>query len=270
MSCKGVIKLDKQSLVFTGKVYVGDEWCQQAECARLAKQRGATSGKHFTSSTTVVVWGDLSSQVVSDAKALHSEKLVRARTATDRHVHVVHADGFADLLDGLPAKCVLASVRRGHVPSVPKRPPRIFGGQLQIRVPSGNAHSGQKLEIDLDHLDNGTRVHALTLQKLQRHLARGAIVFVKPATRRPLFDAGWRASSVNWIAEVKSITASSETQQMRLGLGQLLEYRARIAAHTGKPKAALVLSKEPSDPAWSDVCAAVGVLLTWAPDFPGL
>lgn len=269
MHCKGVKRLEGEVVVFTGKVYVGDEWWQQALCRELAEEGGATTGKGFTASTSVVVWGDLSSQVVSDPKSLHSAKLIGARESA-RHVHVVDAEGFASLLDGLPARCHLAAVKKGQVPSIPKQPARLLGSHLKITVPSGNAHAGKSFAVDMDALDRGSRAHALTLRALEEHLGGRGIALHKPATGCPLFDAGWRAGSSNWIVEVKSISASTEVQQLRLGLGQLLDYRARVAQRGTKAKATLVLSEEPSDLDWIDICASVAVRLTWAPDFPDL
>lgn len=267
MACNGVARLANESLVFTGRVYIDGAWWEQGYCRDVAEQCGALTQRSFSGGTTVVVWGDLHSQVVTDPKSMRSEKLIRATEAT-RHVHVIDPDGFSRLLDGLPARCLLAAVRRGRVPTAPKGPPRVFGGHLEVQVPKKTNHA--KFLADLDGLDRGSRAHAQTLQKLQRFLASRGIPLLRPATGGPLFDAGWRARGAKWVAEVKSVSDGPEAQQLRLGLGQVLDYRGRLSTHGVEVKAALVTSRQPSDPTWSRICAEAGVMLTWAPGFPGL
>ncbi|WP_406045520.1 hypothetical protein OG799_14220 [Micromonospora sp. NBC_00898] len=69
---------------------------------------------------------------------------------------------------------------------------------------------------------------------------------------------------------MKSVVAGNEVEQLRLGLGQVLEYRYRLAAHG--VSATPVLLTQCTDPAWLAICADSGVLLlagdeepTWAP-----
>lgn len=72
------------------------------------------------------------------------------------------------------------------------------------------------------------------------------------------FDLGWRDQhGAIWIAEVKSLARTSESQQLRLGLGQVLDYRQAIATPEISIRAALVIEQEPSDIRWVEVCAAV-------------
>jgi hypothetical protein len=77
---------------------------------------------------------------------------------------------------------------------------------------------------------------------------------------------GWRANGVFHVAEIKSVTAHNCERQLRLGLGQLLRYRHRIAQRLGEPvHAVLVPEREPADPTWGETCAAAGVALLPAP-----
>ena len=41
----------------------------------------------------------------------------------------------------------------------------------------------------------------------------------------PNFDLAWQKDRTVFVAEVKSITAENEEHQLRLGLGQVLQYR---------------------------------------------
>jgi hypothetical protein len=94
----------------------------------------------------------------------------------------------------------------------------------------------------------------------------------------PKVDAAWCSrtdSAVLVIAEVKSLTGAHQAQQIRLGIGQVLDYAVTLRAcppdgvKTIPP--VLVLDKEPNDPErWKAVAAAAGIALTWAPAFAGL
>lgn len=64
-----------------------------------------------------------------------------------------------------------------------------------------------------------------------------------------------------------SLARTSKTQQLRLGLGQVLDYRQAIATPGAPIRAALVIEQEPSDLRWVEVCSAVGVVLAWPKRF---
>lgn len=73
-----------------------------------------------------------------------------------------------------------------------------------------------------------------------------------------------------YVAEVKSLQGAREDQQIRLGLGQLLDYVYRISRRARRVTPVLVLERQPADARWGGQCTAHGVQLTWAPDFPAL
>ena len=261
-------------LTFTGYTVFDGDVHTRAECVKRAAKRGASATKYFARTTTVVVWGDLSTQTVTDQQALYSQKLISVRD-TPRHVHVISADGFGDLLKGRSARCVLDDVRRERIPSKAKlkwKPTKrpLFGRDLTVHAAAKHGTTSASLQLDMDRLDAGTKAHQETLSLLKAHLGARAVSAKAPGKGQPPFDAGWSDQGVNWIAEVKSISPATEIQQMRLGLGQLLDYRGRLAKQKHKVRAVLVLSKKPADAAWQGICRAVDVLLTWAPDFPGL
>lgn len=79
------------------------------------------------------------------------------------------------------------------------------------------------------------------------------------------FDLSWTAASITYICEIKSLTAQNESDQIRLGLGQVLGYRwtARQARPTEALRAVLVTEAEPKDQAWVHICNHVDVTLTW-------
>jgi hypothetical protein len=62
------------------------------------------------------------------------------------------------------------------------------------------------------------------------------------------------------IAEIKSCLGVDDTTQMRLGLGQVLQYRHRLAQQGTDAKAILLVSRVP-DSLWHKICATAGVRL---------
>ncbi|WFE20455.1 hypothetical protein O7621_21505 [Solwaraspora sp. WMMD937] len=74
-------------------------------------------------------------------------------------------------------------------------------------------------------------------------------------------DLAWQdADGRQYIAEVKSLVGASPEEQLRLGLGQVLEYRHRLAL-LGRAVTPVLLTSAPVDAAWRDICRDNGVTL---------
>ncbi|MDB5910580.1 MAG: hypothetical protein JWP34_4694 [Massilia sp.] len=273
--CDGwVHSLKGQTVCFTGKVLIDGEWTVQKRCGEMAKLLGAKSWKpDFSRKVTAVVHGDLASQIVTDSHRQYSQKLLGAEQERDqgRHVHIVDADGFADLLKNLPARCreLRRTTSGNHLLVLPRPGDGILGGPLQ-RHQAGR-HKVGALTIDLNRLDEGTEAHEATVAALIAYLALKQVEVCTHARNAPRFDAGWSRGEDVFIAEVKSLTDTSEDQQIRLGIGQILDYIHQLQGVRtfGQVRPVLVLEKRPADPRWSSLAEANGILLTWAPEFVG-
>jgi hypothetical protein len=82
----------------------------------------------------------------------------------------------------------------------------------------------------------------------------------------------WREPAGLCVAEIKSLTAENEVAQIRVGIGQLLDYAAALESHD-EVVSRLVLALERAPAAethWRRVCARAGIVLCWAPAFAGL
>lgn len=66
-----------------------------------------------------------------------------------------------------------------------------------------------------------------------------------------------------FVAEVKSLTVANESRQLRLGLGQVLHYRAMLQHQHPEVRPVLAVEREPSDGLWLDLCQELGVGLVW-------
>jgi hypothetical protein len=78
------------------------------------------------------------------------------------------------------------------------------------------------------------------------------------------YDLAWaeRDGSLS-VCEVKT-TSGHEDRQLRLGVGQILQYTAHLSRDWAAPVTPVVLvEEEPSDPAWPDICRDHGIVLTW-------
>jgi hypothetical protein len=77
----------------------------------------------------------------------------------------------------------------------------------------------------------------------------------------PPVDIAWQSpAGLQMIAEIKSCSAGNYIEQLRLGLGQVIEYRHRVSARRGPAKAVLLVSRV-VDPTWFALCRSVDVQL---------
>lgn len=267
MGHTAVHSLKGESVVFTGIVRDRGEWVTRKTCEGRAKRAGASHvAEDLSGGTTVLVQGDLSSKAVADRKTGYSEKLttVAAWRAEGHHVHVVDSDGFFALLAGHRALCrdLVGKGKRVRIKEEPGD--EIFGGLLDPK-PGTDAHSTAPLKVDLSKLDAGMKAHQRTLMALVKHF--GDVQVRAPGSGAPLFDAGWEKQGTFFVAEVKSLTGTNQAQQIRLGLGQVLDYHHQLGAKTNM-KPVLVLERAPDDDRWLQLCRRHGVTLTWGPQFP--
>jgi len=103
------------------------------------------------------------------------------------------------------------------------------------------------------------------VNSLAAHLAAVGLSPRRAAPDGPQFGCGWiRGNHAGWaVAEVKSITDANEAEQIRRGIGQVLDYRHAVADTTGKHvTAVLVVERAPAE-RWVEVCAEADIVLVW-------
>ncbi|WP_413769001.1 hypothetical protein [Rhodococcus pyridinivorans] len=224
----------------------------------------------FSNSLTLLVYGALPANTVADTERVYSDKLValqRARSQRQPHIHVVDADGFADLLEDKPARCQRLRASKGTIVIPPLSGGGIFGGPLVHRRPT--VRRAKALTIDLGALDAGTAAHENVVRLLGEYLEDKGIDPQRPARRGPAFDIGWQRGNIYFVGEVKSLGGASEDQQIRLGLGQVLDYAHQLSdRHKVQP--VLILERQPLGARWETLARSLKVLLTYGPDFPGV
>jgi hypothetical protein len=283
-SCRGTVStLKGQYVQVTGRIHVNGVWWTQAEVKQKVRRMGGdfVSKGSRNKEQTLVIAGELPLHVI-DRKNRRSQDIVfvAEERTLGNHICLVDEHGLGQLLGGKPARCIgLVETPKGIRVSRQRTSPASTTDRgegplpeddlgVSVKIRQSPSHRPVQLTLNLDKLDRGTKAHEVTRDRLLKHLASVRVVEgVTPV----LFDAGWYCGKGTFVVgEVKSLTSKSAVQQIRLGLGQILEYAQRIRGQRPElsVKPVLVLEKEPPRQGWSDIAESAGVLLTWAPDFP--
>lgn len=115
---------------------------------------------------------------------------------------------------------------------------------------------------DPSERDRSTQFHRSLENWLIVTLRDAGVEPLDPAGE-PFFDLAWSIEGMLFVCEVKS-SANSEVHQLRLGLGQILQYRHLLRSRHGDAITACILVEdEPLDTRWLKVCSDQDVLLFW-------
>ncbi len=87
----------------------------------------------------------------------------------------------------------------------------------------------RELVADWANLDKATREHSDLQNEIAAALRSRSLEPQSPGLGEPQYDLVWRLPDGRvFVCEVKSAKSSNKSQQFRLGLGQVLEYRYRL------------------------------------------
>lgn len=267
--------------MLTGKTRIDGRSKLRTEIRSRLQAQGAEvlQDGTYNRRVTLLVLGTLTPERVTDPVNGWSKKLVfvdKAR-ADGHHICVVDDAGFTGLLGGSPAMCL--KTRRiggggGAVEVSRLASDTLIGAPLRRRTAPNFAPVD--LSIDLSGLERGTAAHEDLLQLLMDYLA--PVEVHGPHSSGPQFDAAWWGQgepSTLYVVEAKSLTGAREAQQIRLGIGQLLDYChsiGRLNCDEDPPRIVpvLVLEREPADPRWAGLTEWLGIVLTHGPHFSAL
>lgn len=134
-------------------------------------------------------------------------------------------------------------------------------------------------ETDPDKTDRGTTAHKDTQDALAEALRKASLKPRSPKSGDPAFDIAWRdddAGGVAFICEVKSLADNNETAQIRLAIGQVLDYvhaldsprkAGSLPPHwegVHAVRAVVAVERQPAkDVHWTGLCERHGIILTW-------
>lgn len=117
-----------------------------------------------------------------------------------------------------------------------------------------------ELLVDLAELDRATERHMDLQDRLADALRERDLEPRSPGSWQPQFDLAFEHDGERFVVEVKSGNPVS-SQQMRLGSGQVLEYRHLLREFDGHDvHAVLLIEGEPPQP-WDVLAAALGIKL---------
>jgi len=117
---------------------------------------------------------------------------------------------------------------------------------------------------DPDAAGRGLRAHNRLQNRLSDLVKAAGYTPMDPESPiDPAFDLAWFVEHTLFVVEVKSCTQDNQTQQLRLGIGQVLDYEDTLLArgHTVQP--VLYLEEQPADPRWSGLGERHGIQLIW-------
>lgn len=133
-----------------------------------------------------------------------------------------------------------------------------------------------------DKIDRGTTAHMKTEKALADWLRQANLEPRQPKPgAHPQFDIAWRDDNaggvaVAFIGEVKSLTDENETWQIRLAIGQVLDYVHMLDSRRKEDslpphwqgvravRGVVVVERQPkNDKYWMGLCEKLGIILTW-------
>jgi hypothetical protein len=212
------------------------------------RHAGASYQNKVNRETTIVVQGrpNLNYSYSDAGGEKYGEKLLAARQLRDdnHRIAIINADELDRLLrhKGL-TRHETATAFKGTVSEFGL--PHRFGRR-------GGTHSTVQLNLDLSALDRTTAEHHKVVDRLANALVERGLDPLNAT--EPRADLLWQNGRALWVAEIKTLNAKNQSQQLPLGLGQVLHYAATLRRLGRRNvRAALVVSRPCTD---SDFAAA--------------
>ena len=117
---------------------------------------------------------------------------------------------------------------------------------------------------DVDLVGRNLSAHRRLQNDLANALEKRDRIPLSPLPEDPDFDIAWRGpDGTLTVCEIKSLTDASETRQLRMGLGQILDYLDLLTVRTTSVRGVLWVERQPSSSRWIDLCERAGVALAW-------
>jgi hypothetical protein len=117
---------------------------------------------------------------------------------------------------------------------------------------------------DPDAAGRGLRAHNRLQNRLSDLVETAGYTPIDPESPiDPAFDLAWFDGPTLFVVEVKSCTQDNQTQQLRLGIGQVLDYEDTLLARGHTVQAVLYVEEQPADPRWSGLAQRHGIRLIW-------
>ncbi|QCW51454.1 hypothetical protein FE634_15450 [Nocardioides dongxiaopingii] len=112
--------------------------------------------------------------------------------------------------------------------------------------------------VDPNEQDRALQAHATAQNVLAEWVLGRRLHPLSPGLDGPDFDVAWYDLSRMVVAEVKSVRPQNEIRQLRMGMGQVLDYADQLNAVP-----LLFVDRRPSFERWQQLAARAGVVLAW-------
>lgn len=178
--------------------------------------------------------------------------------------HAPSGGGSTVTAIGLERVLQSTQVLLGSSVSTTRRPAAFTGTQYRVSVRAPSVRTAGAREPDLDALDRASQGHLALQNAIAQRLNHLGSTPLSPESGDPQFDIAWRSRGSLYVCEVKTLGAGLR-QQIRLGMGQVSEYRT-VLRERGEARVQAVLAVDcPTDPLTDRVAAALDIRLIHAP-----
>lgn len=143
--------------------------------------------------------------------------------------------------------------------------PRLRSDKPYVRADELSTSSvGVVFGKDPEAVDRGLQAHAATQNLAASWLMERGYEVLSPLGGVN-FDLAWRQGRRLCVGEVKSLHALNEVHQVRLGIGQVLEFAHRLDAQP-----VLVFERRPSAEYHLELCESLDIRVAWPKNLEGL
>jgi hypothetical protein len=177
-----------------------------------------------------------------------------------RLIYVITESELWQLLEGRALSRTQSQAAAGSTVSplgVSYRPPLDKGVE--------SVRGRRAMAVDLDERDRKLREHFRLTGMAADVLKDAGLVPRSPVGQVCAYDLAWMKGRSFQVLEVKTTTPESEVQQMRLGLGQVLEYRTWLRSQkpNWRVEGHLLVSARPTQKRTLAACKAADVSVWW-------
>jgi hypothetical protein len=211
-------------------------------------------------SKLVSLFGHDPKDAVAASRQLDKKKLARFEAEHGPLLDWLHTNAKLDL-ETRTAPVVVAEQREPAV--VLSLKPSVGNEYVPATTALTYDVRDQSFTYNTEKVERGKKGHVDTQNALARFLQERGLVPRSPAANEPDFDLAWMSGETVFVAEVKSTTPENEEHQLRLGLGQVLWYRHRLARGGRRVVAVLVPERKPKERDWLELCQTLEVHIGW-------
>lgn len=84
---------------------------------------------------------------------------------------------------------------------------------------------------------------------------------LRPTPVGPSYDLAWFTDQALVVVEVKSCTLANEFHQLRMGIGQVLDYEDSLRSRGHSVQPVLYMEQAPTDSRWRTLAGQHGIML---------